>query len=304
MAKVAICTPHGGKVLPEYYRHVLTMQNNSLGHTFFHMEVDLMIIGKARNILVSETLARTEAEVLWFIDNDIMIPPHAGVLIDQALKYGIVSGLYFNRHTPYTPQAYMLSTEPGEKGLYEPIMKYPALGIMMVDAVGAGCLAINRKVVEEMGTAHAVRLKHAEELLEHKLRNDGKARKEYEWLMTYARTLSPWFEFLDQRGEDFYFCERAREQGHPIFLNVEVKCIHVGTLGFSEGHFRYLIDNDLYVRMGTDGKPVEEKEMQDGEQDPSSGVSEDEQVPDTDAPSTGREALEWSNLADGEPGGF
>lgn len=290
MANVAICTPHGGKVLPEYYRHVLTMQNNSLGHTFFHMEVDLMIIGKARNILVTETLSRTEAEVLWFLDNDVMIPPHAGVIIDQALKYGIVSGLYFNRHTPYTPQAYMLSTHPDERGLYEPLMKYPEKGIMMVDAVGAGCLAVSRKIIEEMGTAHAVRLKHAEGLLEHKLRNDGKARKEYEWLMTYVRTLSPWFEFLDQKGEDFYFCERARELGHPIFLNVEVKCIHLGTLGFGEGHFKYLIDNDLYVRMGTDGKPVEEgKEMQNG---------------DPVTPDTSRETVERSNLADGEPGGF
>jgi hypothetical protein len=228
-----------------------------LQHLFYHMEIDLMIIGKARNVLVAEVLTRLpEVEVLWFIDNDVMIPENAGVLIDQAKEYGIVSGLYFNRHLPYTPQAYKLSSRPGEEGMYEPLFDYPEEGLMIVDAVGAGCLCVRRDVFEKMRLNHKTRLEESKEELLYKLRNDGQARRGLEWLLTYVTSLSPWFEFLDQKGEDFYFCEKARDAGFMSFLNVQVKCDHMGSTPINEQHFKYLKDNNMYVRLDLKGNPV------------------------------------------------
>lgn len=259
MTDVSICTPHGGMVAPEYYRRILEMQNQSLQHTFVHMEVDLQIIGKARNILVQETLSRTKCDVLWFIDSDTYIPANAGVLIDQAVEYGIVSGMYFNRHPPYTPQAYKLSSKGDEVGMYEAIMDYPETGIMVVDAVGAGCLAVHRRVFEKLQEGVQARYDEYLELIRYELRNDGKARKAFEWLSEYSATLSPWFEFLENKGEDFYFCERARDAGFPIFVNVDVKCEHLSQVLIGEGHFQYLKQNKLLVRLNRQGQPIDDQ---------------------------------------------
>jgi hypothetical protein len=220
-----------------------------------------MIVGKARNVLVQEVLAQSPAEVIWFVDQDILLPAHAGVLIDQALKFNIMSGLYFNRHNPYTPQMYRLSPFPGEEGMYESLIKYPTAGFMHADAVGAGCLAIKRTVLEDMKVKHEARVQAAEALLKEKLQSNGGGRAlvELGWLLTYARSLSPWFEFLDQKGEDFYFCERARECGYNIWVNLDVKCEHISQLNIGEGHFQYLRESGLLIRVGQDGKPLDER---------------------------------------------
>lgn len=255
VASVTICTPHAGGVRPDFYRALFVMQNAFRQHAFFHMEVDLMIVGKARNVITEGILAtqNPQPDVLWYIDDDVKVPEQSGVLIEQAMEYGIVSGLYFNRHQPYTPQMYKLSSYAGEEGMYEPIADYPDEGLMVVDAVGAGCLAVRRDVLTTMKEKHLEHLKAAEEAIRYQLRNDGRERAEFEWLMTYAHTLSPWFEFLDQKGEDFYFCERARESGFMTMVNPGVKCGHMGEIEIAEAHFKYLKDNNLYFRVAPDG---------------------------------------------------
>ena len=262
MAVVTICTPHAHEVNPEYWRRIMHMQNETLQHTFAHVEIDLMIIGKARNILVEEVeLSAPQCEVVWYIDNDVWIPPHSGQLIDQAIKYGIVSGLYFNRWSPYTPQMYRFSGLPEEQGMYEAIVDYPEHGFIKADAVGAGCLAIRKDVLLKMKEYYTERLASADALVLGLLKDNPKALQEYEWLMKYTRILSPWFEFLDQRGEDFYFCERAADADQMIWVNLDVKCEHLGLLPIHEGHFKYIKDNDLLVRMDIEGKPIVEDKL-------------------------------------------
>ncbi len=259
MSLVALCVPHGGKIEPEFNRRVMTMQGQFMQHTFIHTEIDLMIIGKARNVLVEEVLSKSAAEVLWFLDNDVLIPPHAGVLIEQALQYNIVSGLYFNRHTPYTPQIYKLSQYSGEEGLYESIVDYPDQGFLKVDAVGAGCLAIKREVLEAMRDSHLAKTADTRELLEGAINGAPKPSRALQWVLRYAETLSPWFEFLDQKGEDFYFCERAADNNFMIWANIDVKCEHRGSLDIQEGHFKYLLDQGLLVRLDPQGNPMDER---------------------------------------------
>ncbi len=259
MALVALCVPHGGNVEPEFNRRVMTMQGQFMQHTFIHTEIDLMIIGKARNVLVEEVLSQSAAEVLWFIDQDVLIPPHAGVLIDQALQYNIVSGLYFNRHTPYTPQIYRLSPFAGEEGLYESLVHYPEAGFLKVDAIGAGCVAIKREVLETMKASHLLQTVETRTLLEGTVNGAPKAARALQWLLRYSENLSPWFEFLDQKGEDFYFCERAADNGYMIWVNIDVKCEHSGKLNIQEGHFKYLQEQGLLVRLDPEGNPMDER---------------------------------------------
>jgi len=257
MTTVAIATPHAGMVNPEYYRRVLAMQGQFVQHVFYHMEVDLQIVGKARNILVESSINMTDAEVFWFIDNDVLIPPEAGVLVEQALEYGVVSGLYFSRRSPYTPQMYRLCRSEEEHGMYEAIFDYPSKGFVKADGVGAGCLAVRRDVFLRLQDHFKGKLDKALKVVSYRVRYDREARESFEWLVKYSRNLSPWFEFLDRKGEDFYFCERCRDAGQMIWVNVGVKCEHVGQLAINEGHFQYLKENDLYIRLDHEGKPIE-----------------------------------------------
>lgn len=257
--RVAVGTPHGGNVRPEFYRRIMEVQNGVPHIEFVHIEIDLMIIGKARNIIVQDFLAHSGADVLWFIDDDVYVPPNSGVLLEQAEQYGIVSGLYFNRHNPYTPQCYTLSPIPEERGMYESIIDYPSQGLVHSDAVGGGCLAIRRDVLVTMEKLYRERTEQALERTRAALREgDEGALNEFEWLTRYARRLSPWFEFLDEKGEDFYFCERAKEAGFSIWTNVEVKCEHVGDVAISEGHFKFLVEQGMLVRLDVDGQPIDD----------------------------------------------
>ncbi len=218
-----------------------------------------MIVGKARNVLVGEVLTKTDAEVLWFIDQDVLVPPNAGVMIDEALKYDIVSGLYFNRHSPYTPQMYRLSPFAGEEGMYESLIDYPPAGMLKADAVGAGCMVVKRTVLEKMQARHIAQTNGVKKRLRASVNGSPKAQRDLEWLLKYADGLSPWFEFLDQKGEDFYFCERAAESGYMVWVNLDVKCEHLGQLPIGEGHFMYLKEQGMIIRLDPDGNPMEER---------------------------------------------
>ena len=110
MALVGLCTPNWGLIAPDFYQSVLGMQNQFRQHQFLHVEIGMQIVGKARNDLVKTALG-ANVDVIWFIDSDVLVPLNSGILIDQALKLGIVSGLYFGRRPPYTPQLYQRAKE-------------------------------------------------------------------------------------------------------------------------------------------------------------------------------------------------
>jgi hypothetical protein len=223
------------------------MENATRQHQFVHAEIDMMIIGKARNMLVQAGYSQPgyRPDVFWFIDQDVFVPAHAGILIDQALELGIVSGLYFSRRLPYTPQLYRRATEENLKGMYWPLMEYPDNGLAVVDAVGGGCLAVRRDVIERMQSHFNERLLLATSMVEKAVSPDPTTADQFQWLMTYLRSLSPWFEFLDRKGEDLYFCERARNAGYVVWANTGVKCSHLGDVEVHEGHFLFMKANNL-----------------------------------------------------------
>lgn len=260
MAKVILCTPHGGQVPPDFHRAIVTMQHQSLQHTFVFGEIDMMTVGKARNELVRQAIANDQ-DVAWFIDDDVIVPPNAGILIDQALSLGVVSGLYFSRRAPYTPQLYNLAKEPQYQThgtpLYWALTEY-SKGLQVVDACGGGCVAIKVSVLRDLEAhMHAIDKRmdvYREELTQLLLDKCGEdAFNQVQKLEYVSRNLripmAPWFEFLDLKGEDLYFCERVRDMGAQIWANTDVKCDHLATVPINEAHFQYLKDNNLLRRV-------------------------------------------------------
>lgn len=259
MTDVAICIPHGGLVSPEFYRRLQTVQGQRLQDRFFYMEVDLAIVSKARTILTRESLSRTTAEVLWFVDDDVHLPSDAGVLIDNCLDLGVVSGLYFNRHSPFTPQIYRVADNvpDDDAGKYLHVHDYGE-GLIQIDACGAGCLAVHRDVVNAMETYHNEKLEKNIERVSNFIEEDDEVGKAaLQWLTRYVEKMSPWWEFLDKRGEDFYFCERAKDAGYQVWANVDVKCDHVGNVPIGEQHFNWLKENVGFVQVDGEGKPLQ-----------------------------------------------
>lgn len=292
MTDVAICIPFGdGGRPPELQRRIQQMQNQWPQHTFTYIEVDLQIVGKARNMLLAAALESTPCEVFWYIDRDTFPPLHAGQLVDQALELGIVSGLYFSRRLPYTPQAYMKATESEHAGFYWPLLNYPERGLMLVDAVGGGMVAIRRDIVLSMREYYEERLSNALGRIESLIKHTPEAARDFEWLMRYARHLSPWFEFLDKKGEDLYFCERARDAGHLIWLNVDVKCSHESRIEIVEEHFLHLRDSGTLKVVPLKAPGADQLEVHGAE----------EQDEDTDLRDAGAKALERSDNLSGTP---
>ena len=241
---VFVCTPHGEKVAPAFNRSLMEMQNANLDYTYMMAEVETIIIGLARNMLV--TIAKDhKADIILFVDNDVLIPPHAHILIARALERGMCSGVYFARRPPYTPQIYKLAKgeEYEREALYWPLMEIPPdeEGLFEADAVGFGCIAIRIDVFEKLVQYHESKFKDAGKLI----RDHATEDNNFENIAFIVERLSPWFEFLNKRGEDIYFCERAREAGVTVWVDPSVKCLHLGEVVLGADHFNYLIEHDL-----------------------------------------------------------
>ena len=234
MSLVAVCMPHARDVPPDFYRKIGEIEASAPQHQYIHVEVDMMVIGKARNMLV-ETALTMNPDVLWFVDDDVILPENAPILIDQALTLGVVSGVYYARRPPYTPQVYILATEPEYEGriVYWPDFDLPKTGMFERDAVGAGCLAIARPIFDRLTAYHGP------------LFEEQSTKLTVPWLQSLVAGLSPWFEFLDHKGEDMYFCERCKNMGQSIWVNADIQCGHISQQLITKDYFEYMRDNKL-----------------------------------------------------------
>lgn len=244
MTKVFVCTPHGRPLDPRVFQNLLAMQQEALHYEWMYAEVDTIIVGKARNMLVDISTPH-DPDVLFFIDDDVLVPPFAHVLIEQALQYGIVGGLYVARAAPYTPQIFEIATqeEYKEANAYWPLLEWPN-EMFEVDAIGFGCTAIRADVFARMKEFHTPRFILAAEAVR-------KALGDKSEIANLVSRLSPWFEFLNSKGEDMYFCERAKEAGQKIYANPAVVCYHLGTVPLGIEHFTYLRNDGQITRDDT-----------------------------------------------------
>lgn len=126
---------------------------------------------------------------LFFLDDDVIAPPGTFARLNSH-HLDIVSGLYWKRWEPIEPA--MRWDEPKER-------KFKMGDLVEVDYAGAGCLLIQRSVLEKI---------------------------EY-----------PWFEWATSRpdlpqderdSDDYFFCRKARKAGFKIHVDTGVRCLHVG----------------------------------------------------------------------------
>lgn len=170
-------------------------------------------VSNNRNMIVKRFL-ETDADYLLMLDHDIM-PLHNPALLAFAEKdiIGIPAKVRQKGHVTNWV-AYVKSKK---EGLYIGVdftQAPPDIDLLEVDAIGAGCILIHRTVLE------AIKAPFLE-----KFDEDG----------------------IVELGEDFAFCERAKEHGFKIYAHATWRCEHWHEVGLA-AHDEYEQADGYYLR--------------------------------------------------------
>jgi hypothetical protein len=166
----------------------------------------------ARNEVVKEFLA-TECDILWFLDSDVVPPPHVLDLITEHGEHWELAGApypVFMTPTGFQgPQVVMCVYAQGENGGMH-TMKVPQKGVQFVDGLATGCIFIKREV--------------------------------------FAQLQEPYFAFKYneknmhiEEGEDLGFCRKVSALGYKFFTDFSMACKHYKTVDLLEVN-NYAID--------------------------------------------------------------
>jgi len=205
--------PSFGMVSLRWHAHMMQLQN-PLNRSVYHAYGVGYEVGQARNFLIREALnwqndvGHTVSHV-FFVDDDVLIPPYAlSVLL--AAKRPIISGLYYAKTAGPQPLALV---GPGD-GLLDPI---PRNQIVDVYAHGMGCTLI------EIGVFHTLL---EQGLVEHEDVGGGVV------LPQFFKTTRDEFKINESTAptifnqtEDVYFLEKAAKAGYQ-------PAVHTGVFGF------------------------------------------------------------------------
>ena len=168
------------------------------------------IITMARNQLVHEFL-KTDATELLFIDSDVIATADDVLrLMAQSGGKDITAGAYPRRSKDKNFFADLYFDENQD-------LEFDG-SLMRLERVGTGFMLIQRHVIEAMVAAHP------------------------EWFYDFkGEQVCGVFDFQNRDGrylgEDYLFCDRAREHGFKIHIDVDISLPHVGTEAF-ENNFR------------------------------------------------------------------
>ena len=178
MPKTLIAVPHTGNIRAELATFLLSLKSPdtkillSYGRPIDHN----------RNQIV-KTFLESDMDRLLMIDSDI--EPPANIL---EMEGDVCSALC---HVPVGKEIFHTAIVKKDGGYERAKLED---GINEIDAIGTGCLMINRKVLEDID------------------------KPTFRFRMTE--------EGLLELGEDFDFCERAKEKGFKITCNTHFKCNH------------------------------------------------------------------------------
>ena len=156
------------------------------------------IVHIARQDLVEQFL-KTDCQWLFWIDDDVVPPPHA---LWQLLSHDkkVVNGLVPFKEPPYNPNWYLdpIYDKSRDTWTYEGFYNPPSDKLVEIASAGLACSLIHREVIEKM---------------------------EY-----------PYFT-LDAAAEDHSFWRKVKDAGYQLYGDPTVQCIHMGIDGVSAGHW-------------------------------------------------------------------
>lgn len=213
---VCLCLPLYKPVEPETFISILAMWDRSKMRAEFKRSEAMVSI--TRNRLANKFL-KTPCNWSFWIDHDVVIPcGNAGLYrflletdlpdqicgvntIARLVSHGksVVGGCYWDHHGKGSIMA---------KPIGRNLPKIPFNGIYEVEFCGTGCLAIHRKVFEDIASNCDATMTS---------KKDG----EYGFFDTIS------LKGIDR--EDMAFAWRAAQLGHKSYLDLSVICGHIGS---------------------------------------------------------------------------
>lgn len=242
--KVVIGVPHVGDIPGYFFDTFLSLSRTANTGV---VRVPNKPIDIARNMVIKDALSDPDVTHVFFMDVDMQFHPETIARLLERDK-PVIGGTYFQRTMTPTPHIYQFHHEDidgvcplgkeheEEQGRwYRPLAKefasffkrhpeyeeMPGATVLPMtpdtlveaDALGTGCMLIKREVLEAVG---------------------------YPWFKCHEGTPG---------GEDFYFCERAKEHGYGVWGDFSVQCNH---------EFRFLwMARDDFARVFHIGKEDE-----------------------------------------------
>ncbi len=189
--------------------------NNDLQISFGNESQDSLIC-RARSIVASEFLTQTDADVLLFIDDDIVWNPDAiKQIVDEAIaQKTIICGAYRIKNLKEHRLAiHYLNDDPITIGPNAP-------GLVEVKYASSGFMAIPRNV-----------LKSVSETLP--LVDSGAGNKpDGTPNCLFYPFFHPFYPEGTYLSEDYAFCHRARDLGFKIYIDTKISLGHIGKCTF------------------------------------------------------------------------
>lgn len=180
----------------------------------------------ARNALVEEFLTKyPDCEWMFWLDSDVLPPPDAIAKL-MAMNLPIVSGLYRARNVAFSEDSggwpivagnFVRENHDGRDELrVKQIGEFTPGEVVPVDATGMGCLLVHRRVFEAITPPwffYSIRYEHVK---------DTDAYERTDWV-----------------GEDWYFFEKVKKAGFPVYLHTGVACGHQTLVEITwDGHIK------------------------------------------------------------------
>lgn len=171
------------------------------------------VVSRARNLIVQDFL-ESDATELMFIDADINFQPEDILRLMAWVSepnIGIAAGIPCARKVEKT-YIVTLDEDSGE-------VTMNGMGLVRAKRVATAFMMIKRKVIEDLVAKNP--------------------QWQY-WDDKTQRTLTAIFDFMVKDnsyvGEDYLFCDRAREIGYEVWVDPTIKLGHMGTIEY-EGDF-------------------------------------------------------------------
>lgn len=172
------------------------------------------VVSRARNLLVKDLLESPCTELL-FIDSDINFEPEAIFRLmawGSDEKKGIVAAVPRVRDVNKTYIADLDHDADGQ-------LTMNGMGLVRAERVATAFMWVNRKVFEDLVESHPEWSYY-----------DKRADKDLNAVFDFKVTPEGYI------GEDFLFCDRAREAGYEVWIDPTITLGHMGVQEY-EGNF-------------------------------------------------------------------
>jgi hypothetical protein len=167
-------------------------------------------IDRARSEIATRALSDGYEELMW-IDSDIGFDPQA---VDRIREHGlpVVAGIYSKRGVREAACTFLTESKGMTLGA--------GGGLLEVRYVGTGFIHTRRAVYEDIVRKFALPV----------CNDKFQASVVPYFLPMILRDPAAGFWYL---GEDYSFCERARQAGHKIMIDTTIRLWHYGRYGYS-----------------------------------------------------------------------